>query len=127
MIFTSCNPVHIAPVNIDLTYLHSVTGDDKVFEKTLLTSAVANIESQVQVLKQAWMQQDGPGVRQVAHSLKPVTAIAGLPQLENYCKTLDMVFLDGMFHPEEMPVVDALVTGWSNAKLQLEKYIATAY
>lgn len=111
-------------INIDLTYLHSVSGGDAGFEKILLNSALADIQLNVDKLKQAWQSQDAEEVGNAAHTLKSVMVIAGLPQLEQYCKKLDVAFRDRLFHPEESNAVMAIIEGWMEAKPKLEQLIA---
>jgi HPt (histidine-containing phosphotransfer) domain-containing protein len=111
-------------INIDLTYLHSVSGGDAGFEKILLNSALADIQMNVDKLKNAWQNQDAEEVGNAAHTLKSVMVIAGLPQLEQYCKKLDVAFRDRLFHPEESNAMMAIVEGWMEAKPKLEELIA---
>ena len=111
-------------IHIDLTYLHSVSGGDAGFEKILLTSAVADIQLNIDKLKMAWQNQDAEEVGNAAHTLKSVMVIAGLPQLEGYCKKTDVAFRDRLFHPEMSEAVFAIMEGWSVAKPKLEELIS---
>lgn len=111
-------------LNIDLTYLHSVSGGDAGFEKILLTSAVADIQMNVDKLRTAWQNQDAEEIGNAAHTLKSVMVIAGLPQLEQYCKRVDVSFRDRLFHEEESSTVFAIIEGWTEAKPKLEELIA---
>ncbi len=110
-------------ITIDLTYLYSVTGGDKLFEKTLLASAIMDIQNQAEGLQKAWQQQNATAIRNAAHSLKSVTAIAGLPQLENSCKIIDRMFADGNFHTEATLTYYEFINGWEAAKPQLEELV----
>ena len=98
-------------IHIDLSYLHLVTEGDKQFEKILLSGAVADIQNQVQDLQKAWNDQNATAVRNAAHSLKSVIAIAGLPQLESACKMIDGLFADGVFHAEVEPTCADIING----------------
>lgn len=111
-------------LNIDLTYLHSVSGGDAGFEKILLTSALADIQMNVDKLKNAWQSQDAEEIGNAAHTLKSVMVIAGLPQLEQHCKRVDVAFRDRLFHDEESNAVLAIIEGWAEAKPKLEELIA---
>ncbi len=111
-------------INIDLTYLHSVSGGDAGFEKILLNSAVADIQMNIDKLKTAWQCEDATEVGNAAHTLKAVMVIAGLPQLEQHCKKLDVVFRDRLFHAEQSQSVFAIIDGWAEAKPKLEKLIS---
>lgn len=110
-------------INIDLSYLHFVTDGDKEFEKTLLASAVTDIQNQVEGLQKAWQQQNAAEVRNAAHSLKSVTAIAGLMQIQNSCKIIDNLFADGVFHADAAGSCNDIINGWEAARPQLEQVI----
>lgn len=111
-------------LNIDLSYLHSISGGDTGFEKILLSSAVADIQMNIDKLKLAWHQQDAEEVGNAAHTLKSVMVIAGLPQLEQHCKKVDIKFRDRLFHAEESTAIFAIIEGWTEAKPKLEELIA---
>ncbi len=111
-------------IHIDLTYLHSISGGDAGFEKILLTSAVADIQMNVDKLKNAWQCEDAEEIGNAAHTLKSVMVIAGLPQLENHCKKTDVAFRDRVFHPELSVNVSAIIDGWTEAKPKLEELIS---
>lgn len=111
-------------INIDLTYLHSVSGGDAGFEKILLTSALADIQMNIDKLKNAWQAQDAEEIGNAAHTLKSVMVIAGLPQLEIHCKKTDVAFRDRLFHPEYSVAVSAIINGWSEAKPKLEELVS---
>jgi len=111
-------------INIDLTYLHSVSGGDSSFEKILLASAVSDIQMNVDKLKNAWQSEDATEVGNAAHTLKAVMVIAGLPQLEQHCKKIDVGFRDRLFHPEFFTAVSAIINGWGEAKPKLEELIS---
>lgn len=111
-------------LSIDLSYLHSVSGGDAGFEKILLSSAVTDIQMNIDKLKNAWQQQDPEEIGNAAHTLKSVMVIAGLPQLENHCKKIDVLFRDKIFHAEESSAVFAIIDGWAEAKPKLEELIS---
>ena len=110
-------------IDIDLSYLHLITEGDKQFEKMLLSGAVADIEAQVYKLQKAWKDQNAAAVRNIAHSLKSITAIAGLPQLESACKMIDNLFADGIFHAEIEFVCAGIISRWELARPRLERLI----
>ena len=112
------------PITIDLSYLHSVTGGDKEFEKQLLSSAVNDIDTKVDNLKKAWQNQDALNVKSNAHSLKSLTAIAGIPQIERWSKLVDQMFLDELFITKKTEPVNDIIKGWSFIRPQLYKLIA---
>ena len=114
----------IRKTSIDLSYLHSVTGGDEQFEKVLLSSAISDIDVNVQRLKESWQNQDAPQVRSAAHTLKSVLVIAGLPQLEPACQTLDSAFADGQFHAEYHTQMWQIVHEWATARIMLEELLS---
>lgn len=107
-------------ITIDLSYLHSVSGGDAVFEKVLLSSAIADIQLNIDHLKKSWQEKDAVEARNAAHTLKSVMTIAGLRQLESYCKRIDVAFRDGIFRTEESPSYACIIDGWMQAKPKLE-------
>jgi HPt (histidine-containing phosphotransfer) domain-containing protein len=111
-------------INIDLTYLHSVSGGDAGFEKILLTSALTDIQMNIDKMKEAWQQQDAATIGTAAHTMKAVMVVAGLPQLEKYCKKVDVTFRDNLFHAELSDAVFAIINGWTEAKPKLEELIS---
>ncbi len=111
-------------MTIDLTYLHSVTGGDREFEKILLQGAVDDIQDKIDSLQKAWDAEDAANIRMNAHSLKSLTAIAGLPQIEKWSKVIDQVFADGIFHPHTKEPFTGILTGWTIAKPKLQEVIA---
>ena len=112
------------PIKIDLTYLHSLTGGDKSFEQMLLTGTVADVDIKINELNEAWELRDPIGVRKNAHSLVSLSAIAGMPEVEVWSRTIDQSFADGAFHPELSLVANNIIAGWPAAKAQLNEVIA---
>ena len=108
-------------INIDLSYLYSVSGGDAGFEKILLTSALSDIQMNIEKLRNAWHCQDAEEVGNAAHTLKAVMVIAGLPQLENHCKKIDVLFRDKLFHAEQSSAIYTIIDGWAEAKPKLEE------
>ncbi len=109
---------------LDLSYLHSISGGNAAFEKTLLTSAIVDIQQNIDSLKKAWQEQNPSAIANAAHTLKSVMVIAGLPELENACKATDIAFRDGQFHPEIFSTVARITDGWAAAKPKLEALVA---
>lgn len=113
------------PVTLDFTYLKTLTRDDKVFEKTLLSGAFADIDQKMEQLKLAWDASDGSGVRQAAHSLVSLCAIAGMPTMEQKTRGLDQLFSDRVFHPEQAPLFQEIMTDWQDARPQLTALLSS--
>ena len=113
------------PITIDLTYLYSLTGGDKPFEQMLLSGSVADVDDMINGLKGSWEKNDAAGIRKNAHSLVSLSAIAGMPQVEDWSREIDQVFSDGIFHPELAVLSENIISGWPAAKRELEQMIAT--
>jgi len=114
------------PIVIDLTYLYSLTGGDKSFEQMLLSGTVAEVDEKIHRLKAAWDEKEAAEVRKNAHSLVSLSAIAGMPQVEVWSRTIDQGFADGIFHPELAVLANNIIAGWPTAKLQLEEVMAAS-
>lgn len=112
-------------ITIDLTYLHTVTGGDRQFEKMLLEGAVEDIQLKIDDLQKAWDREDAPTICSNAHSLKSLTAIAGLPQIEHWSKIIDQLFADGIFHSKTKESLYGIINGWGLAKPKLQKMLAS--
>ncbi|MEO6549819.1 MAG: hypothetical protein ABIN94_17590 [Ferruginibacter sp.] len=111
-------------ITIDLTYLYSITDGDKTFEQMLLIGTVADVDTKILGLKESWKTRDALEIRRSAHSLVSLSAIAGMPQVEQWSRSIDQAFADELFHPEMAPVADNIILGWPAAKSQLEQVIA---
>ncbi|MCW3092542.1 MAG: hypothetical protein JWP81_3611 [Ferruginibacter sp.] len=111
-------------ITIDLTYLYSITGGDKSFEQMLLTGTIADVDTKISGLKESWETGDATEIRKSAHSLVSLSAIAGMPQVERWCRSIDQAFADNLFHPEMTPLANSIISGWPAAKSKLEELIA---
>lgn len=111
-------------IEIDLTYLYSLTGGDKNFEKMLLAGAVEDVNAKINGLSESWKVKDAGGIKRNAHSLVSLSAIAGMPQVAKWSRVIDQGFSDGSFHTELTAMIQHIVLGWPAAKMQLDKLIA---
>lgn len=76
---------------IDLTYMHSISGGDQAFEKTVTQQFIDNIPDHLQQLTTAYQNNDFTTVKLRAHDLKSSIAIMGiLPLLEAKLDRLEM-------------------------------------
>ncbi len=113
----------IETVTIDHTYLHSLTGGDKSFEKKLLEEAVRDIEIKIGNLHQGWKEQNAENICSNAHALKSLTAIAGIPQIQNWCKIIEQLFSRGIQHSSLE--IENIINAWPIAKAQLLQILET--
>ena len=110
-------------ITIDLSYLHMVAGGDKLFEKKLLESTIDDIEAKVNNLEEAYQAEDAKNIRMNAHSLKSLTAIAGIPQMQNWSRSVDKLFADGIFDSNGLEPVLSIIRNWAFAKMKLQKML----
>jgi len=108
---------------LDLSYLYEIAGGDEEFEKMLLSSAISDIDVNIQRLWESWALRDPCQVRSAAHTLKSVLAIAGLPHLEIACKIIDSRFSEGVFHDDCFPHMNHIINEWSSARRKLEELL----
>jgi HPt (histidine-containing phosphotransfer) domain-containing protein len=114
-------------ITIDLSYLRTVSGGDKTFEKMVLLGAVDDIQLQLEQLEKAWSKKEAGNIRRAAHSLKSVVAIAGLAELEQNCSKLDLLFADETFHSEGSGYLNKIIYSWIKTRPVLEDVIAQTY
>jgi HPt (histidine-containing phosphotransfer) domain-containing protein len=106
-------------IPIDLTYFYSITEGNKEFGDTLLKSAIDDIHVHVAKLDQSWNAQDAAGVKQSAHSLISLSAIAGMPTVEKWCRHIENTFASAGFQPELAEPINSIVSGWPEASKEL--------
>lgn len=88
--------IEIAEINpvfqyIDLTYMQSVSGGNKDFEKTVTNQFIENVPQHLQQLMTAYQNQDFKMVKLRAHDLQSSGAIMGLlPLIEEKLDILEM-------------------------------------
>jgi len=76
---------------IELTYMQSISGGDKDFEKTITQQFIENVPHHIQQLGTAYQNNDFTTVKLRAHDLKSSIAIMGiLPLLEEKLSVLEM-------------------------------------
>jgi HPt (histidine-containing phosphotransfer) domain-containing protein len=110
-------------IPIDLTYFFSITEGNKEFGDSLLQSAIDDIHVHVKKLDESWKTQDAAGVKQSAHSLISLSAIAGMPTVEKWCRQIENTFASGGFQPELGEIIDSIVSGWPGACKELQAVI----
>lgn len=110
---------------IDLSYLHSVAGGNKKFEKDLLQCALNDIDNRMNSLTLAWQQHDFVGIKNSVHSLKSLAAIAGLSEVKKLSTDLDFIFSNGIISNEKNEPFMNLVQSWNVAKPVLNQLIAS--
>ena len=110
-------------IPIDLTYFYSITDGNKEFGDTLLQTAIDDIHNHVAKLEKSWNTQDAAGVKQSAHSLISLSAIAGMPAVEKWCRQIESGFASGGFQPELGEIINSIVEGWPGAAAELQAVI----
>lgn len=114
-------------IQINLSYLYTVSGGDTTFEKMVLMGAIDDIGVQIEKLQSDWNRKDAVNIRRNVHSLKSVVAITGLSELETNCKNIEQLFADEKFHSEGLVYLHKIATLWILAKPMIEEMIAEAY
>jgi CheY-like chemotaxis protein/two-component sensor histidine kinase len=66
--------------NIRLSYLHQLSGNDKEFEKDILTQFLNQLPSELSLLEKSINDGDLDSVRRTAHSLKSTVGYVGLAE-----------------------------------------------
>jgi signal transduction histidine kinase/CheY-like chemotaxis protein/HPt (histidine-containing phosphotransfer) domain-containing protein len=69
-------PVH----HIQLNYLHQLSGNDKNFEKEILSQFLAQVPTELTQLEQSIKEKDFDTIRRTAHSLKSTVGYVGLAE-----------------------------------------------
>ena len=93
---------------IDLTYMQSVSGGDKSFEKIVSQQFINNVPNHLQQLITAYQNKDFTTVKLRAHDLKSSVAIMGLlPLLQEKLDTLEMI-------TEENPTAETILEDVKN-------------
>lgn len=110
-------------IPIDLTYFYSITDGNKEFGDTLLKSAMDDIHVTVAKLDQSWKNQDNATLKQAAHSLISLCAIAGMPVVEQWCRQIENTIASGNPHTNTGDIVASIVAGWPEASLELQAVI----
>lgn len=74
-------PEHPVPLNhIQLNYLHQLSGNDKEFEKEILTQFVVQVPEELSNLQSSIAENNFDSVRRIAHSLKSTVGYVGLSE-----------------------------------------------
>lgn len=110
-------------IPIDLTYFYSITGGDKSFGQRLLSGALSDIDEKVATLRTSWDSRNTSGVKESIHSLISLCAIAGMPTVEKWCRTIENAFLSGGFHEDLAPLAENIIAGWPDAQMRLKAVI----
>jgi HPt (histidine-containing phosphotransfer) domain-containing protein len=110
---------------IDLSYLYMLSSGNKDFEQKLLVRTVAEVNTLMDNLKNAWELKNGADVRKNAHSLVSLSAIAGIPGAVTSCREIDRAFMDDAFHPEFDETVKDIIACWLVSVPQLNDVIKT--
>lgn len=79
---------------INLNYLKTFSGGDKIFEKDIIDSSMAEMDEKIFGLKQALQTADRHSIMGLAHSLKSLSSIVGSIHLYNYFKVIEATSAD---------------------------------
>lgn len=76
---------------LDLSYLHTISGGDKDFEKDMLQSLLDEMSEKMTALAAAVRADDAKSIRLQSHSLKNLAGIIGVPSLVDRFKEIEAV------------------------------------
>ena len=111
----------LVPITIDLTYFYSLTEGDKAFEKLLLQCTIDDFDLKIKELRDSLAIKDFIAIRANAHSLISLSAIVGIPQIEEWSRTIAKNMIDGIFYPQLEILINCILAGWPIAKIELIK------
>ncbi len=74
---------------LDLSYLHTISGGDKEFEKDMLQSLLSEISEKMAALSMAIHTSDAKNMGLQSHSLKNLAGIIGVPSLTERFKEIE--------------------------------------
>jgi len=76
--------------HIDLNYLHQLSGNDKHFEKEILSQFLEQVPEELSQLEKSIQKEDFDSIRRTAHSLKSTVGYVGLAeQLHSYLEQME--------------------------------------
>lgn len=78
------------PYHINLNYLHQLSGNDKHFEKEILSQFLEQAPEELSQLEKSIKEEDFDSVRRTAHSLKSTVGYVGLAEeLHSYLEQME--------------------------------------
>lgn len=114
------------PIIIDLTYFYSLTDGDKSFEKILLKCSVEEVDTKIEGLRSSFALNNSSDIRAHAHSLISLSAIVGIPQIEEWSRKIAEKMIDGIVTPEFEILITSILSVWPNAKNEIIKTFKSA-
>lgn len=109
---------------LDLSYLNSISGGDKEFEKDMMQSLLSEMSEKMTALAVAIQADETKSIRLQSHSLKNLAGIIGVPSLvdrfkeiETVCEEAPNAYLRQLFLPCEGQ--------WARSKELLQQLLET--
>lgn len=109
---------------VNLSYLQSVSGGNREFEKMLLTGAIQDIDQQTNILYKSCVTKNTDAFYKAAHILKSVTAIVGLNAMQQCCLKIEKFSADIIFHEEGQDIYNQISNYWLLGKEELHQIIS---
>jgi len=109
--------------HISFTYLHTVSGGDKSFEKLVTQQFIENIPNHLQQLTTAYENQDFAAMKRWAHDLKSSISIMGLHSLLK--EKLDILEMASEENPELQKILSEVQKILSEAVSEAETFSKT--
>lgn len=114
---------NVTSVEIDLTYLTTVSGGDKAFEVEMMQSLTAEIDQRMQAIQTAAFAGDREAIRLQSHSLKNLYAMLGLQTLQAAAHSIEA----GCHSVAGSQILEQVMCSekeWNGKKPALQKIIA---
>jgi HPt (histidine-containing phosphotransfer) domain-containing protein len=111
-------------LTIDLTYLYSVSDGNTSFMYMLLASTIDDVEAKITNLKTGYEERNVILVKQTAHSLISLAAIAGIPEVESMCRKIEKDYDGNPENTEISGIIKEIILLWPDASLQLKDLVA---
>jgi signal transduction histidine kinase/DNA-binding response OmpR family regulator len=78
-----------SPHVLDMDYLHTISKGDVEFEKSMVKTFTEQMPGELLQLKNAIEEEDGPGMRSIAHNMKSTTSYMGLSGLSQLLEEIE--------------------------------------
>jgi hypothetical protein len=107
---------------INLDYMKEVSAGNTEYEKAVTGQFLEAIPGELQALEQAWQQQDGETMRQVAHNMKTTISVMGLNSLLG--ADLDSIENPGNDHHVSGDRIDTVISVCRMALVEARHFLA---
>lgn len=114
-------------VDVDLAYLHNLSGNNADFEKEMITLFLHEVPLQINALKQGVAAKDYKMVKDISHKLKSFVPIIGYDNMRPFFEVLERNARENSISQESLAVFDHRIHLIEDAFVQMEALIETDY